>query len=305
MKIFLMHVGSHNSIDLAFTVSKTRTIAELLQKLPQHSPERPFFESQTLPTAFSSGRFNCWGIPEKAAPSFEKTQPGDLVLFFPEIGANGGLEYIGVIKCMCRVRCYDASRILWPETPNERLFPWLFFFDAEKVKLSWEQFLTDVEYQSNWNPRGWYRQIGNQRFLKWGGEEGYLAYLRQFIAGYPQYQKIGRLAEELQEDETFLEGARKQITVNAYERDPRARQRCIQHYGARCFICGFAFGERYGTVAEGFIHVHHLRPLSEIGAEYTIDPVADLRPVCPNCHAVLHIRKPAFSIQEVIDFIQQ
>jgi 5-methylcytosine-specific restriction protein A len=149
MKIFLMHVGSHNSIDLAFTVSKTRTIAELIQKLPRNCPERPFFESQILQNAFATGSFNCWGIPEKAAPSFEKTQPGDLVLFFPEIGAKGGMEYMGVVKCTCPVRCYEASRILWPETPNERLFPWLFFFDTEKVEVSWNQFLTDVAYQPN------------------------------------------------------------------------------------------------------------------------------------------------------------
>jgi 5-methylcytosine-specific restriction protein A len=131
-----------------------------------------------------------------------------------------------------------------------------------------------------------------------------LSYLRELVPNHPQYSKrdVG-LPEEIQEDETFFEGARRQITINAYERDPRVRQRCIQHYGARCFICGFVFGEHYGEVAEGFIHVHHLRPLSEIGIEYKIDPLEDLRSVCPNCHAVLHLRKPAFSIQEVIDFI--
>jgi predicted HNH restriction endonuclease len=30
----------------------------------------------------------------------------------------------------------------------------------------------------------------------------------------------------------------------------------------------------------------------------------DLRPVCPNCHAVLHHRVPAFSIEEVRTFLQ-
>lgn len=40
-------------------------------------------------------------------------------------------------------------------------------------------------------------------------------------------------------------------------------------------------------------------PISEIGTEYEIDPIKDLRPVCPNCHAVIHLREPAFSIEEV------
>jgi 5-methylcytosine-specific restriction protein A len=29
-------------------------------------------------------------------------------------------------------------------------------------------------------------------------------------------------------------------------------------------------------------------PISTIGKEYLLDPVKDLVPVCPNCHAMLH-----------------
>ncbi|MDY6960261.1 MAG: HNH endonuclease, partial [Halobacteriota archaeon] len=29
------------------------------------------------------------------------------------------------------------------------------------------------------------------------------------------------------------------------------------------------------------------------------DPVNDLRPVCPNCHAVLHKKKPPYTIEEL------
>ena len=97
----------------------------------------------------------------------------------------------------------------------------------------------------------------------------------------------------------LLEGAVCRVTVNAYERNAQAHRRCIEAHGANCEVCGFSFGEAYGEVAEGYIHIHHLRPLSEIGGEYTIDPVEDLKPVCPNCHAVLHRRIPAYSIEEV------
>lgn len=118
-------------------------------------------------------------------------------------------------------------------------------------------------------------------------------------------QCIDPLADELDVSQPLIEGARYQITVNAYERDPRARQLCIARHGTACVICGFSFGAAYGPVAEGFIHVHHLRPLSEIGGEYEINPVEDLRPVCPNCHAVLHRRVPAFSIEEMRGFLRQ
>lgn len=78
--------------------------------------------------------------------------------------------------------------------------------------------------------------------------------------------------DEVDKEIPIWEGAKYQVTVNAYERDPRARRRCIEHYGTSCFICGLSFGAIYGEVAKGFIHVHHLRPLSEIDSEYMVDP---------------------------------
>ena len=44
----------------------------------------------------------------------------------------------------------------------------------------------------------------------------------------------------------------------------------------------------YGEVGKGFIHVHHIKPISEIDKEYVVDYKKDLIPVCPNCHAMLH-----------------
>ncbi|WP_020469957.1 HNH endonuclease [Zavarzinella formosa] len=117
-------------------------------------------------------------------------------------------------------------------------------------------------------------------------------------------QRASLLADEIDFNRPLPEGAKYQITINAYERNPIARRLCIARYGTACVICDFSFGAVYGKVAEGFIHVHHLRPLSEIGAEYEVDPVEDLRPVCPNCHAVLHQRTPAYSIEEVRGFLK-
>jgi 5-methylcytosine-specific restriction protein A len=60
----------------------------------------------------------------------------------------------------------------------------------------------------------------------------------------------------------------------------------------------------FGPDASGFIHVHHLTPLSEIGQEYLVDPVRDLRPVCPNCHAVIHLNGEIRTIEEVRKMLQ-
>ena len=55
----------------------------------------------------------------------------------------------------------------------------------------------------------------------------------------------------------------------------------------------------YGDMGDGFIHVHHLKDLATIGEEYEVDPIEDLRPVCPNCHAMLHRTVPAMSIEDL------
>lgn len=95
----------------------------------------------------------------------------------------------------------------------------------------------------------------------------------------------------------YREGSVRQVLVNVYERDRVARQACIDHFGLACAACGLRFEERYGTLGVGFIHVHHVIPLSELGPDYQLDPIRDLRPVCPNCHSMLHRRRPPLSIE--------
>lgn len=104
---------------------------------------------------------------------------------------------------------------------------------------------------------------------------------------------------DLPANSTFVEGATRQVLVNQYERDPRARSACIRHWGVSCYVCGFDFQKSYGDMGRGFIHVHHLTEIASIGAEYEVDPRADLRPVCPNCHAMLHTKRPAIDIDEL------
>lgn len=104
------------------------------------------------------------------------------------------------------------------------------------------------------------------------------------------------LPEEVAVEEHFSEGSVAKVYVNSYERNRLARRACLEHHGRRCSVCDMDFGEVYGDLGAGFIHVHHLVPLSQVGAGYEVDPVADLRPVCPNCHAMLHRVSPPLDI---------
>ena len=98
--------------------------------------------------------------------------------------------------------------------------------------------------------------------------------------------------DEIQQEATYIEGAAVQVTVNRYERDRKARQAALDWHGYQCKICGIDMTKVYGEIAKGFIHVHHLISLSEIKENYQVDPKADLIPVCPNCHAMLHRQDP-------------
>lgn len=101
--------------------------------------------------------------------------------------------------------------------------------------------------------------------------------------------------------ESCIEGAKLTVQVNKFERSSVARQKCIDINGCFCHICGLRFEERYGEIGKDFIHVHHKIPLNEINEEYIVDPVHDLIPVCPNCHAMLHrkINGKYLSIEEL------
>ena len=112
---------------------------------------------------------------------------------------------------------------------------------------------------------------------------------------------------ELPKDEKIFEGAQKTITVNQYERNPIARQRCIEANGCKCKVCGIDFEEKYGEIGHGFIHVHHVIPISTIGETYQVDPINDLVPVCPNCHAMLHrgYNDKTLTIEELKTLIQK
>ena len=130
--------------------------------------------------------------------------------------------------------------------------------------------------------------------------------LKKWIKNQRQQHQIIIYPDEIdtQHNATLIEGAKKQVTVNIYERDPKARAQCIEHYGYDCSVCGFNFEKVYGQVGKDFIHVHHIKPLSEIKEAYSVDPVKDLRPVCPNCHAMLHKKIPAYSIEELKSLLE-
>ncbi|WNH12543.1 HNH endonuclease [Thalassobellus suaedae] len=129
------------------------------------------------------------------------------------------------------------------------------------------------------------------------------------IKGRAVYDKWKRITEndfsetvfpnEVEKEVEYSEGKTRHVIVNSYERNRQARQECIEHFGLNCQVCNFNFQEKFGELGMNFIHVHHIVDISTIGKEYSVNPKTDLIPVCPNCHAMLHKQKPAYSVSEL------
>ena len=105
------------------------------------------------------------------------------------------------------------------------------------------------------------------------------------------------------ESEEHLEGGLNRIETNRYERNPVNRELCLSANGYKCKICGFDFESCYGKIGHHFIHVHHIIPVSKWTEAYKIDPVKDMIPVCPNCHAMLHKSDPPYTPDELREMI--
>lgn len=87
---------------------------------------------------------------------------------------------------------------------------------------------------------------------------------------------------------TYPPDAVTSIDVNRYERDSEARRICLAFHGTSCAACGFSFEASYGDAGTGYIDVHHVVPPALLGDGYQLDPIVDLVPLCPNCHALAH-----------------
>jgi 5-methylcytosine-specific restriction protein A len=103
----------------------------------------------------------------------------------------------------------------------------------------------------------------------------------------------------------FSEGRAVSVPVNLFERNRQARQACLRAHGYACSVCGLRLEKRYGDIAKGLTHVHHVRPLASVGRLHRVDPVKDLRPICPNCHFVIHSRTPTLTIRELRRYFQE
>ncbi len=186
-------------------------------------------------------------------------------------------------------------------------FVYIFFFNAQQIHLTWDEFSSYMQYD-NFAPRGNIYSIADTRLDQFGGALEFINFILEKHSSntflYPNDLDLITSSNGIA-DKMYDEGSIVQITLNAHERNPQAREACIRHYNNeyKCEICGFRFIDRYGENGRYIIQVHHLNPVAEKRGEYLLDPKMDLIPVCPNCHAFIHSRKVPYSIQEVKELL--
>ena len=99
------------------------------------------------------------------------------------------------------------------------------------------------------------------------------------------------------EDDLISEGKAYTRSVKAIERSAKLRKFAVQRQQSigdfSCAICGFNFEKEYGELGKDYIQFHHIKPLSEytdaeLNDQALKDAVANLIPLCPNCHCMVH-----------------
>ncbi len=107
-----------------------------------------------------------------------------------------------------------------------------------------------------------------------------------------------------EEDEAaFPEGRELFLKHRARERNSTVIQRAKSLFVGKhgrffCEACGFDFEKVYGQLGHGFIEAHHTIAVSTL-SENSETKVSDIAMLCPNCHRMVHRRRPWLCMKDL------
>ncbi len=162
-------------------------------------------------------------------------------------------------------------------------------YGVEKLKLA----LRSVELHLNYYEEKWNVNLISQHKL----HDEFSEFLK--VDTYEVF-----CGEVFDNSNELFEGSKIKVEVNKYERNSKARKLCIDYYGYKCSVCDFDFKKCYGEAGKDYIHVHHITPISKMNDKYIVNPVKDLRPICPNCHSIIH-RSDNMTIDKLKSIIEK
>jgi hypothetical protein len=105
-------------------------------------------------------------------------------------------------------------------------------------------------------------------------------------------------------EDAATEGRRRLVLHLQRERNQAiVRKKKNQAASLACEVCSFSFSRCYGSAANDYCEVHHLLLLSEV--EHTTQTrMEDLAILCANCHRVVHLHNPPYTLDEVKNMIK-
>lgn len=128
-------------------------------------------------------------------------------------------------------------------------------------------------------------------------------------------KKTGPQIELIDENLVIREGRRHKKTSIAYERSDAVRRAAFKHYQRDdghiiCEVCGFDFLAVYGERGKDYIEIHHEIPLYETNGEereeILRDAIENVKPVCSNCHSIIHRKRDdPISVEKLKELVRQ
>ena len=291
MKLYYHHVGQEGSLDFDKTVFKELDLSILNDALDPTIRDETISKMKRL---FPTGLFNCWGVPELAHIVIKNLAAGDYVLLVRSTRIDGDVPALCYVKYFLPGQQPQLSEVLW----GKNKYPYIFFFDTERLDLPWIDLLDHLGYAQNFDPRGKFYSVADNRLNKYDGIENYIHYLREhYSRGKNAFASFS--AEELQEEELVGERDRRDAlklnrdivnsetsqlfritskggdnpaltqetkfdTHSSKERDAAFAMNVKRLYGLKCAICNAgAKGPKGGTEVESA----HFYPKSRDGSD--------------------------------------
>lgn len=94
------------------------------------------------------------------------------------------------------------------------------------------------------------------------------------------------------------EGKRVKRTIIFIKRNRAIIQIKKQGSDGKCELCKFDFSKYYKLTTKDCLEVHHINPVSE-NKGLRVTKLSDLIIICPNCHSLIHSKKPPISYEEM------
>ena len=276
MRVFYHHVGQRGaSDDFPKTVFRPVTM-ELVQSAVDPADQLGQLLLRELATEFPGGSFNCWGVPDGANVVIQNLAPGDAVFLVESVHQGGSVPAMAPVRVYLNHELRRLSQALW----QDEKYPHIFFFETERLNLSWMQFIEYLGYKSNFDPRGKFYSIAEAKLLEYGGARNFVSMVRERHAtggadrfnqqvsadveaqagpeAQPVLSELHQIVSRSEQTDPALTepGSRVETVVVVQPRSEAFRIGVQALYQGACVVCGLCLRSRAGGYESQSAHIY-------------------------------------------------